>query len=130
MEAMQRLIEQKQELLSQVFMGMSAGETAALLANREKLGMLVMGAAFADAQGLAETLSILTGIPAIDILEDENIGLDGVADIFLAWWNLNGVDFFLRATADLADKAKGTPLMDGLVSSPPASITASRKARS
>ncbi len=49
-------------------------------------------------------LSQLTGIDQDDLMEDEAIGLDGLADITLAWLEVNGIENFIKTVTMIKDK--------------------------
>lgn len=53
-----------------------------------------------------DLLALLTGIDAKALREDENIGLDGVTEMIQAFFELNGIENFMKAAREILSKAR------------------------
>ncbi len=52
-----------------------------------------------------KVLASLTGIPEEKLLQDQQIGLDGLAEIVEAFWKLNGLENFISAIRRLTTQS-------------------------
>ncbi len=48
----------------------------------------------------------LSGIPEPDLLEDPNVGLDGLCEMTVAWLEVNGIENFIKTARTLTDKVR------------------------
>lgn len=97
------------------FPGMSAAQVLAKLkridaAMLSEITVRAMVAAPAEAVHL---LAKCTGIDEETLLEDENIGLDGAAEMMEACFELNQIENFMQAAARLAARAKASATRTG-----------------
>ena len=75
-------------------------------ADAEKLLGLLANAMQVMPQETLRLVSGLTGVPDTALLSDPDIGLDGAAEMLLAFWRLNNMENFIRAAAQMAAGVK------------------------
>jgi len=91
------------DLLEACFPGQSAGEALSRLtrADGAMLHSLIAGVLRAAPDHLLRGISALTGIPIEALLDDPDIGLDGLTDILQAWVEVNNLGDFPKAVRKL-----------------------------
>lgn len=104
----QRLQSLPQTLARACFPGMSAAQILEKLrrVDAQMLSELAVRAMLAAPQEAVSLLAACTGIDEDTLLADENIGLDGAAELAEACFELNRLGNFMQAAARLAAKAK------------------------
>lgn len=70
--------------------------------DEKSLTELVGNAMTAAPQYAIKAIAELTGIPEEKLLRDQQIGLDGLAEIVEAFWKLNGLENFMAAIRRMA----------------------------
>ena len=103
-------------LMKACFPGMTAVEILAMLKNVDAamLSDMVVRCTLAAPREAMRILAFCTGIDEQTLLEDEEIGLDGAAEMVEACWELNKIGNFTQAAARLVAKAKeSTTRTDG-----------------
>ena len=105
LNAVERLKDLPGGLLEACFPGMTlSGILDQLKQIDEKTLTRLAVSAFAVApQYIVRLIAELTGIPEEKLLRDEQIGLDGLAEIVEAFWKLNGLGNFTAAIRRLKD---------------------------
>ena len=106
--ALQRLQNFPQEALEAVFPGKGIDAVIKQLKTIDTamLSQILIRAFTALPKYAAELIAALTNIPEDRILEDPNIGLDGLAEIIDAWLEVNNIENFINAARSLMAKAK------------------------
>ena len=110
LEMLEMIKTMPETLARACFPGMSAGQVLAQL-KKIDAAMLAEIASRAMLAAPAEAVHLLskcTGIDEQTLLEDENIGLDGAAEMMEACYELNQIGNFMQAAARLAAKAKAS----------------------
>lgn len=110
LEMTEMIKEMPQKMIAACFPGKSAMEILAQLkeidaAMLSDLCIRAMAAAPAEAVRL---IAHCTGIDEKTLLEDENIGLDGAAEMLEAVFELNKIENFMQAAGRLVAKAKAS----------------------
>ena len=105
LNAVERLKDLPGGLLEACFPGMTlSGIIDELKAIDEKTLTGLAGNAFAVVpQYIIKLVAELTGIQEEKLLQDEQIGLDGLAEIVEAFWQLNGLGNFIEAIRRLKE---------------------------
>jgi hypothetical protein len=106
--AMEKLQNFPAEAMEAMFPGMDADAILKQLKTIDTalLGQLAMRAFTALPKHASALISALTGIPEDKVLNDPNIGLDGLIEITGAWIEVNGIENFFKAARDLMEKVK------------------------
>jgi hypothetical protein len=104
LNAIERLQELPGGLLQACFPGAKLDDIFDKLKNLDEktLTELVGNAMTAAPQYAIKALAELTGIPEEKLLRDQQIGLDGLAEIVEAFWKLNGLENFMAAIRRMA----------------------------
>lgn len=100
-------------LMAACFPGMSAAQAWAQLRTLDAQALLgaLMRAAAAAPREAVRLISALTGAPEEALIEDPAVGLDGLAEMLLALWELNRMENFIKAARALTDRARAA--LDG-----------------
>lgn len=108
LRALDALREAPETVLSAVFPGMEAMDVLALLRKIDKnaISGLMLNAMTVIPSEAVKLLSVLTGVPMDALLTDPQIGLDGAAEMLEAFWELNGIENFIRAAGRMAAQVK------------------------
>lgn len=108
LRALDALREAPETVLSAVFPGMEAMDVLSLLRKIDKnaLSGLMLNAMTVIPSEAVKLLSVLTGVPMDALMNDPQIGLDGAAEMLEAFWELNGIENFIRAAERMAAQVK------------------------
>lgn len=108
LRALDALREAPETVLGAVFPGMEAMDVLALLRKIDKnaLSGLMLNAMTVIPSEAVKLLSVLTGVPMDALMNDPQIGLDGAAEMLEAFWELNGIENFIRAAERMAAQVK------------------------
>lgn len=108
LEAMGSLQDFPREALEALFPGMSLEEVLAQLRAIDTNGIsqLLLRGLTALPRPVVGLLSQLTGIAKESLLEDEALGLDGLAEVLEAWLEVNQLENFINAARRLTGKIK------------------------
>lgn len=109
LQAMRGLQDFPAKALDGIFPGMRLEEILASLkvCDTALIGQMIVRALGVVPDEAVALLANITGIPAKDLLTDENIGLDGLLEIIDAWIEVNGLENFMNAARALLAKVKG-----------------------
>ena len=108
LEMTEMLREVPEKLLSACFPGMDAMQILGQLkrVDAAMLSDIMVRAMAAVPAEAVRLLAYCTGIEESVLLEDENIGLDGAAEMIEACFEINKIENFMQAAGRVAAKAK------------------------
>ena len=108
LRAMDMLSETPERLMSSCFPGMDAAQVLAQLRSidKEMLTALIIRMMSAAPKEAVQLVAILTGVPKEALHDDPNIGLDGLAEMIEVFWEINGIENFIKAAERMAAKIK------------------------
>lgn len=108
LEVLEAMKELPGTLAKACFPGMDAAQVLAKLKKIDSgmLAEIAVKAMLAAPKEAVRILSLCTGIPQDALLKDENIGLDGAAELAETVWKLNQLTNFTQAAARLAANVK------------------------
>lgn len=108
LQAVDELQELPGELLKACFPGMNAGQILAELKgfNADMLVQMLGSAITAGPKQIIKAFSRMAGIPEEKLLQDPNIGLDGIMELIQAWLEVAGIENFIRAGQAVTAKVK------------------------
>ena len=108
LKAVDALRETPQTMMDALFPGMEPMDVLGALRKLDKnalSGLMLRALGVIPAEAV-KLLSTLTGVPEDALLSDPAIGLDGAAEMLEAFWELNGIENFIRAAEQMAAKVK------------------------
>lgn len=99
LRTLEALRETPRALLCACFPGVDAAQAIERLAHIDADGLteLLMRAMTAVPAEAVRLVSLLTGVPQDRLLDDPQIGLDGMAQMLEAFWRINGLGNFTQA---------------------------------
>jgi len=108
LDAIEGLQELPGDLFKVCFPGMDAGEMLKQLKtfDADMLTMMLGNALTIAPKHIVKIFAKLSGIPDEQLLEDPEIGFDGLAEMMAAWLEVNGIENFITAARVLAAKVK------------------------
>lgn len=108
LRAIEEIRTMPETILKACFPGLGAEQIMDKLRRIDKnalAGLLVNALAVAPAE-MVRLVSVLTGVEQEALLTDPLIGLDGAAEMLEAFWELNGIENFIRAAEKMAAQVK------------------------
>ena len=95
-----------EDLMAALFPGMKIDAIFKYLKTIDtgKVSELLMRAFAVVPQYIAMLVSSITGVPEDKLMEDPEIGLDGLAEIIEAWVTINNIETFMKAAQNLLGK--------------------------
>ena len=108
LETVEIIREAPMQMLASVFQGKDAAQALEMLStlDTERLRETLLNALTRiPAQGI-KLVSKLLGVAEKDLLENPDIGLDGLAEMLTAWMELNNIENFLRAVRPLSEQIR------------------------
>lgn len=106
--AIDAMREMPEAVMGALFPDMKAMDMLALLRRLDKnaLAGLLLRALTVVPPEAVRLISVLTGVPEDALLNDPAIGLDGAAEMLETFWELNGIENFIRAAERMAAQVK------------------------
>ena len=108
LKATQMLEDAPEDVLKRLFPGAEAGDVLRQLKGLTKDGLqaLFMRAMTVLPGYAVRLFAQLSGIDEDALLTDPNVGLDGLAEMAVAWAEVNGIENFTVAAGALLDKVR------------------------
>lgn len=109
LQALKEIQDFPKEAVEAVFPGMSLDAILATLksCDTDMIGQMFVRLLTVLPERAIMLISALTGIEEAALLEDADIGLDGLAEIVTVWLEVNQIENFTRAARALTDSVKG-----------------------
>lgn len=115
LQMVEALNDLPQELMRAAFPGKTEMQALAELKilSADGIPALFLKLATAMPARAMQLLSLATGIDESALLEDENIGLDGAAEIVQAVIEVNGIENFIKAAQNIVTQVRAAIRKDG-----------------
>lgn len=115
LKATQLLQELPQTIMQSLFPNTDAQGVLTQLQSltKDTLQELFIRAIGAIPEQVIRIFAELSGIPEQKLLDDPNVGLDGLAEMAGAWIEVNGIENFIKAAGALAEKVRKTKATSG-----------------
>ncbi|MBQ7885498.1 MAG: hypothetical protein IJ313_01240 [Clostridia bacterium] len=108
LRAIDALRETPETVMAELFPGMNEMDMLGTLKKMDKnmlAGLMIRAMGVIPAEAV-KLLSVLTGVDQEALMSDPAIGLDGAAEMLEAFWELNGIENFIRAAERMAAQVK------------------------
>lgn len=108
LRAMDMIRDMPETIMQACYPGMEAGQVLAQLKviNKETLTALIVRMIGVVPKEAVQLVAVLTGVPVEALYDDPNIGLDGLAEMVEAFWEINGIENFIQAAERMAARVK------------------------
>ena len=108
LRAMDMIRDMPETIMQACYPGMDAGQVLAQLRhiNKETLTALIVRMIGVVPREAVRLIAALTGVEEETLLNDPAIGLDGAAEMVEAFWEINGIENFIRAAERMAARMK------------------------
>lgn len=108
LRAMDMIRDMPEEIVQACYPGMDAGQVLAQLKtiNKETLTALIVRMVGVVPKEAVQLVAVLTGVPKEALHDDPNIGLDGLAEMIEVFWEINGIENFIKAAERMAARVK------------------------